>query len=87
MIVLKPATTGQNHMQRARAAFRTAFNYLDSHKNPQMTEEYWRQAADDMMRTYQHSGEDPFLADLLSAVYTELTRRAQEEQNTAAAAI
>lgn len=81
MIVLHPTTSqtsrDQIQEQRAKIAFREAFNYLTKYANVQQTEEFWMQAADDMTQIYNRYGADPLLGALLVAAYAEMERRAQ----------
>lgn len=93
MIVLQAAAAGghdqrgpEQDKQRAKAAFRAAFNYLDKYSGREMTVDEWLRADEEMNRIYSQGGEDPFLGALLMAVYEELGRRANNQGETIAAA-
>lgn len=93
MIVLQAAAAGGHDLggpaqdkQRAKAAFRAAFNYLDKYSGREMTVDDWLRADEEMNRIYSQGGEDPFLGDLLMAVYEELGRRATSQGETVAEA-
>lgn len=93
MIVLQAAAAGghdqrgpEQDKQRAKAAFRAAYNFLDQYSGREMTADDWMRAADDMTRIYSQGNEDPFLGALLMAVYEELGRRANNQGETIAEA-
>ena len=57
-----------------RDAFTAAYQYMQKHSPPEPTETYWNAAADDMNAIAAQHGGNPFVVDLLVAVYGELER-------------
>lgn len=61
--------------QEQRKAYRIAFDFHETHNGHDLT-----QTAQDMARTASEHGNDPFLNDLLSAVYNQLEREQKERR-------
>jgi hypothetical protein len=57
-----------------RAMYRAACNFHERHHPAQLTADYWEAAAEDMTKTSREFHDDPFLMELLLAVYEELER-------------
>jgi len=57
-----------------RAMYRAACNFHERHHPAQLTADYWEAAAEDMTKTSNEFDNDPFLMELLLAVYEELER-------------
>jgi len=65
--------------QRIKQIFRAAFDALQKHRGAETTEEF-RSAADDFSEL---SKSDPFLCDLLVAVYSEIGREHKSREKKA----
>lgn len=65
-----------NHM------YRIAHDFHERHNPPRQDLEYWTEAAEDMAETATRGGNDPFLVDLLTMIYTELSRECDKMKET-----
>ena len=57
-----------------RAMYRAACNFHERHTPAQLSADYWDAAAEDMVEVSNEFGNDPFLMELLVAIYEELER-------------
>lgn len=63
---------------QARIAYRIAYDFHEQHQPASMTPQYWDATAADLSATAERHRNDPFLLDLLAAVYDQLEREGIE---------
>lgn len=64
--------TPEQYATDHQKAFRTAFNFLNSHFPPGNTPEWWDQAAKDVSAASVQAGEGVLVVELLNGVYNYL---------------
>jgi len=64
--------TPEEYADRHRKAFRCAFDYLNDHFPPGITDEWWAQAAQDLSDYGIAAGENALIIQLLPAVFLYL---------------
>ena len=69
-----------------RALYRAACNFHERHNPAQLTASYWDEVCEDMTETANGYDNDPFLLELLIAVYEEMEREYKQLQQAATAA-
>ena len=60
----------EEYAKMHQKAFRTAYNYLNTHFPPGIDPEWWSQAAKDLSDASVEAGETELVIELLDAVYT-----------------
>lgn len=73
-----PAQAGKSY----RDIYRAVFAYHERHNPPQLTGEYWREAANDISMVSAAFNHDPFILALLEAVYGEMEREYKHLKDT-----
>lgn len=68
--------TGRDPGRDYRRIYRALFDFHERHNPPRAEAEYWAAVCADMEQTAAVGGDDPFLMDLLVAVFAELEREA-----------
>lgn len=71
---------GHDPARDYRRIYRILFDFHERHNPPRGGAEYWDDVCDDMTQTAAAGGDDPFLMDLLVAVFSELEREAAAAQ-------
>lgn len=64
--------TAEEYAKQHQKAFRTAFNYLNTHFPPGDDLSWWDQAAKELSQASIDAGENVLVIELLTAVYTYL---------------
>ena len=64
--------TPEEYAKMHQKAFRTAFDYLNSHFPPETDPEWWKQSAQELSQASVAAGENDLVIELLNAVYTYL---------------
>lgn len=69
-----------------RPLYRAACNFHERHNPVQLTAAFWEEVCADMTATANEFDNDPFLMELLLAVFEEMERESRELQQAATAA-
>lgn len=62
--------TPEEYAKMHQKAFRTAFNYLNTHFPPGMDDEWWDRSAKELSEAGIEAGENVLVVELLNAVFT-----------------
>lgn len=73
--------TPEEYAKMHQKAFRCAFDYLNQHFPPGNTDEWWKQAAQDLSDFSVAAGENRLVIELLSGVYWYLESVWKEKTN------
>ena len=73
--------TPEEYAKRHQKAFRTAFNYLNTHFPPGDDPSWWDQAAKELSQASVEAGENILVIELLNAVYTYLGSEYKRRNN------
>ena len=69
----------QDPMKQYAKLYREAHNFHARHSRPDSSPAFWEEASSDLAAVAGRYDNDPFLCDLLQAVYMELQRKIPEE--------
>ena len=73
--------TPEEYLQIHQKAFRTAFNYLNTHFPPGTDDGWWTQAAKDLSDASVLAGENTLVLELLNAVYSYIGSEYHRRRN------
>lgn len=69
--------TPRQYAERHAKAFRTAFDFLNRHFPPEMSDEYWQAALKDMKSVWERADGDPLATSLLVDIWEYLDEEAR----------
>ena len=73
--------TPEEYARMHQKAFRTAFDYLNTHFPPGTDDEWWLQSATELSKASVEAGENKLVIELLNAVHTYLGDEYHKRRN------